>query len=47
MIEHFIWYIDGILIGITNSSEHGYNPIEGVLHISQSSRTEASPSDVV
>ena len=45
-LKNSIWPIDRILTSITNLDQSGpesnYN--EGVLHISQSSRTRASPS---
>ena len=44
-----IWLIDETLTGITNTdlSGHGSNTNEGVIHILQSFRTEASLSDAV
>ena len=47
--KRLIWPIDGALTGTTTlgQSGPGSNGNEGVFHIPQSSRTEASPSDTV
>ena len=41
----FIWPQDGALTGTTTRGQSGPNVNEGVLHILQSCRTGASPSD--
>ena len=48
MVNRSIWPIDGILTGTTclNQSVSGSNGNEGVIYITQSCRTTASPSDV-
>ena len=49
MIKISIWPIDDTLTGTTTpgQSGHGSRGNEQVLHVSQSSRTGASPSNVV
>ena len=47
IVNSYVWSIDGILTSTTtlSQSESGSNDNEGVLHIPQSSKIEASPSD--
>ena len=48
-MKHPIWSIDGVLTGTTTKSLSGpeSNGIEGILHISQSSRTGTSPPNAL
>ena len=43
----YIWLIEGILAGTANPGQSRHRSKEGVLHISQSSRTGVSPLDAV